>query len=86
MHKYLIEVTQDDIDTGIPFDASKCPLAKAMSRALGRTILAGAYVWGFDDDGDYTPNYLLSDLAIDFRTSFDRGEGVSPISFEVELP
>ena len=36
-----IDVTQEDIDKGLPKTCSQCPVARALSRAFGRLIRVG---------------------------------------------
>lgn len=80
-----VEVTQEDIDTRPELGnwCHTCPLARAISRALGIPVSVGMSEW---NDG-----HKLPDAALEFRRAFDDSyyDGVSylvPFSFDLEVP
>lgn len=83
MARLTVEVTQEDIDLGVPMYLSECPVARATQRATGNT-----YSWAgpaniYTEIGVYvdTPK-IVSDWMYDF----DTGQAVQPFSFEIEVP
>lgn len=73
-----IHVTQEDIDTGVPMNASACPLAKAAHRQGHHAALFAPDSAGFfKDDFDY----YLSPKAKEFLEDFDHGGIVQPATF-----
>ena len=93
--KYLIEVTQADIDsnnkTNPGLRCQTCPVAKAMARALGRPIEVGSKTWGlkWTMDEKPLPKSVISfihrlDVAWTNNKDF-QATSVKPFSFEVEL-
>jgi hypothetical protein len=80
-----IRVTQDDIDAGVRYNCTFCPVAIALMRA------------GYDDpevhstghftflDGSTSKLYLMADEVIQpFIEAFDDGDFVAPFSFTIE--
>lgn len=43
-----VEVTQDDIDSGLQYDPTHAPLSLALSRALGRPVGTGLRSWFYN--------------------------------------
>jgi hypothetical protein len=82
VNKYLIDVTQEDIDVGVRYQCDKCPLSRAMSRALCESkIMVGAYTFSIGLGVDF----VLPDIAVHWRRAFDEGKVMDPISFELQL-
>ena len=82
-----IVVTQDDIDTGIRFHATQCPIARAiirMFKPLGWFSIGPHRVFITQDTLDYT--VLLPSEAASFMLSFDCGRAVQPFAFDIDLP
>lgn len=90
-----VDVTQEDIDYGIPECGSYCPIALAVKRAVPTATSievdqGGARVeWKSGEEG--TPEerlvvafYPLPDAASRFVVDFDSGLEVMPFSFEME--
>jgi hypothetical protein len=90
-----IEVTQDDIDSGIKCDHIRCPIGIAIERDTGRVASvcgdkirfrlessAGPYHW-YHWVGVDTP-----EVANDFIGTFDTEARVhsKPFSFDIEVP
>lgn len=80
-----IEVTQEDIERGVPLNSCFCPIAFASSRAFHcqHSLVSQDYfrVLGVGKNG----RIMLPQPAIDFIAAFDAGKPVEPFSFEVEV-
>ena len=62
--------------------ASSCPLAVAISRAIGEPCWVGIVDWGSSSSPQWG---FLPKIAHDFRRQFDgKGPLPKPISFEIE--
>jgi hypothetical protein len=78
-----IEVTQEDIDRGIPEDPTSCPVARAVRRAFPDAKQIGVdYGEVVVDDNEWIVN---AGTAI-FIEDFDRGDKVEPFVFELDDP
>ena len=84
MRRVKVRVTKADIRAGKQCNATECPLALAMHRALGERAVVGLCEWNrFMRD----ETFLLPDAACEFRRNFDNAEpGVKPFAFIVEIP
>lgn len=83
---FTIDVTQEDIDHGECGRCYRCPVARAIKRAIGILVEVGdRYVAIFDKDRDSIIDYALPDVAVDFIAAFDAGAPVSPFSFPLTL-
>jgi hypothetical protein len=83
MRTVTVNVTQEDIDRRRPRSQCGCPLATAISRAVGEPMAV------FNTDvgpqaGGYYVN--LPPDAFDFRRAFDAGRAVRPIAFPLRVP
>lgn len=78
IHK--IEVTQDDIMKGLPKSFTRCALATAMSRHLGKPVRVLGLSFTIDGDNNLYP---LPDIAVKFGIAFDTGCVVEPFTFHV---
>lgn len=78
-----ISVLQSDIDMGIPQDCCSCPVAIAISRALGGEIVAvvGQFVMAARHGSVYQKR--LPEKASKWIIDFDTGNLVAPIEFEL---
>jgi len=82
-----ITVTQDDIALGKPGDTKTCPVARAAARALkaapGDISVGGFQIihWPNPDSAEISK---LPGRAQAWIASFDRGESVHPIAFDIE--
>jgi hypothetical protein len=76
-----IEVTAEDINKGFKQSCSNCPVALAMTRALGYDVTVGATTWRYADS---SVRSSLPKTTQDFIALFDQGEPVTPHSFFVE--
>lgn len=80
----LIEVTQQDIDAGAKRHCTSCPVALAISRAMGGGMVVVRYrTWsapGLCASGGLPPSVT------EFIRSFDAGRAVDPIKFRITLP
>lgn len=80
-----IEVTQEDIDTGIPGSACGCPVALAFRRLgfhFADVAARSCFLAVGLTDGRV---YSLPSIAADFISNFDTGREVKPLSFELEV-
>ena len=79
-----IQVTQDDIDAGIPRSCRRCPIAKALDRMnipyFG--VLTLVIVWS----ARYKDNSILPTEALNFIQDFDHDRPVKPFEFELADP
>ena len=83
--KYLIEVTQSDIDKVDKFkykiNPSKyCPIAIALNRVTKKSWTVTSYKLWFDDK-----DYSLPLKVVDFIKNYDKGLPVNPFSFELDI-
>lgn len=85
-HK-LIQVTQRDIELGVPEEAGACPIARSIARSFHKKI--GIFFirqYGITRDGskiDGDEEWNLPGNARRFISRFDRGDRVAPFSFEL---
>jgi hypothetical protein len=83
-----INVTKSDIGLGIVDDCERCPIARAIYRALGAGYIVSVEntVVAIRDylREDYTV-YPLPKQAIDFIQAFDTEQSVDEFSFEVNF-
>ena len=85
MKKVKINVTKEDIKTGLRNNCDKCPVALAIVRKFkSELVFVGHRAWyAIDGKG----NKVGGDLPIkaqEFIVKFDRGAFVSPFTFMVE--
>lgn len=80
-----IEVTEEDIVQGRRCDCKFCPIARVVTRALGREawVTKGA-VYDYSDRSA-RPVAILPNAACNFVVSFDNFLTVKPFSFELTL-
>lgn len=94
MKKYLITVTQEDIDEGCASDADNCPIAKAITRVYGLPAKVGGSLIELYANASEAKNGVAfgtaktPKIASVFIAQFDNfgPKSVSPFSFELELP
>ena len=93
--RVIVAVTQEDIDNGDPGMCYDCPVATALTRAVGRRCRVKEPTrWGFSDGmtGDKRDSivdpYRLPPSAATFVEVFDDfgRDHVFPFSFEIEVP
>lgn len=84
-----VDVTQEDIDRGMPKRCSFCPVAKAIQRATGNKYFYVAVSGSELCDSvravtrtDYIDAIDLPPEVLVFLTRFDAGKPVEPFSFE----
>ena len=78
-----VDVTQEDIDHGVQSDCRKCPVARAISRALGFQVEAYSTIGIWLSDSDKVPTPAIASA---FIRQFDEFKPVSPFSFDLEVP
>ncbi len=79
----MVSITEEDIHKGGIGDRWRCPLALAMSRAVGQPVLVGFSRYGDRSDGWLRP---LPRKAVKWRRRFDADKKVCPISFPARVP
>lgn len=82
--KLTVEVTQEDIRTGIRCKIEECPIALAVRR-LGYNAQVGRTHCFLVENGRDKYVARLPDEAFSFRSEFDRGVLVDPLIFELEF-
>ena len=86
MKTKVIKVTQRHIDKGEPTSPFRCPIALALKTARVKHTGVGSHdIWL----GDINGPHAIIDLpleAIRQQRSFDRGRGMTPFEFEIEVP
>ena len=84
-----IEVTQEDIDRGLPRNCGHCPVALAVMRATGfEEVYVSAWSMQLYRKGSYVPggSALTPKEAAGFIDAFDgRGACPEPFSFTVDF-
>lgn len=86
-----VQVTSDDIVHGVRADCWHCPIARALSRAVGQEVHVN---YGRISDGSGNGvvgggrawERSLPRNAINFQLGFDCREPVEPFAFEVSVP
>lgn len=79
---YVIEVTSNDIRLGHRDKAATCPVARAIKRAINRTVLIT------HKNCFYGSKYVgcsLPETACEFIQEFDSVKTVAPITFKLDL-
>ena len=74
-----ITVTQEHIKIGVPYSKWECPVALAVSQALGPCWVGVDRIGLLKQDRCYP----LPTLARDWIHAFDHGRPVEPFSFDV---
>jgi hypothetical protein len=84
MRQVTVEVTQEDIDSGMPKICSQCPVALAMRRAEGRVWMVG---YGVLELLQAPYSVVTAPTGVtQFISDFDRNNPVAPFSFTINLP
>lgn len=80
-----VEVTEEDIANGQPFNCGKCPVALALSRAVPgcKPFVGFAY---FRLDAGHGRLSRLPERVIRFIGRFDGRDLARPFSFDLEIP
>lgn len=77
-----LQVTMENIKTGVPHSPYRCPIALALNCTLGGTWMVGIIsAWRSTDQA----KFLLGKKAQKFINKIDSGVRVSPITFYVPL-
>jgi hypothetical protein len=91
MATLTVNVTQEDIDAGVAKDCRRCPVAKALARALNSVvahasdnILASLTLIG----GRFYCDQIVPapPVVADFVRRFDAGQPISPFTFPIDWP
>ena len=82
-----ISVTEDDISSGATQDCEKCPIALAISRAVGMDVKVGRWSCFLPvrDKGEDVTMVNLPAAATRFITNFDGLWHVEPFEFELDI-
>lgn len=78
---FKIEVTQEDIENGVPCKSLYCPIALAVSRKLGIPVYIGIYTVC----AEHNDLAKLPYKATKWITQFDIGRKVEPFSFDLDV-
>lgn len=85
MRRVTVEVTAEDIAMGKRALSCLCPIALACER-IGAAPVVGRQYLNITFDGKRHTRILMPHEAEQFVKSFDNGETVRPLTFELELP
>lgn len=78
-----VNVTQRDIERGVPRSSCQCPIARAMRRKIDTDLRVGSEIWWFPDQAESED--LPNNVTTWIRT-FDAGLPVKPFKFKLEVP
>lgn len=87
-----IEVTQDDIDEGIPSNRNKCPVSLAVNRVILKSYHTGSgpcdiLIFSQKDNLlDIQASFKTPPRVADFIHRFDGRYCVKPFEFEIPIP
>jgi hypothetical protein len=81
MPKVIVQMTQRDVDNGIPGDPCGCPVARALKRVFqDRRVSAGeGYIWVGPSSRRMT--WRTPGTVRYFISQFDQGQKVEPMTF-----
>jgi hypothetical protein len=79
-----VTVTQSDINEGLRGSIYICPVAQALSRALGAAAVTNGYQWS--SGGDWFIWHDLPTVARYWIGDYDNYRRVAPFSFEISAP
>lgn len=82
---HIIDVIQDDIERGVSRSCARCPLARAISRAIGMQCDVSLDVVISFCFGKPHKRGFLSEQAENFVYRFDYGMPVEPFTFTLVL-
>lgn len=84
--KVTLEVTQEDIDSGVMVDGERCMVARCLARYFpGHKLLVGSFWIRWFSDTEVV-RLLLPSYVADKILMFDLGKTVTPFSFELDVP
>lgn len=79
-----IHVTQEHICEGCRRNCERCPIARAISEALGEPVNIGTEFWWRPKEG-YRRMRVLPLEACEFIRAFDTHQPVKPFTFNLDL-
>lgn len=85
MPTVTIDVTAEDIRSGVPHKCFDCPVALAMLQATGSHYHVGGSCARKWNDGNSKPVRLPREAVL-FIEDLDLGRPVAPFSFTIDLP
>jgi hypothetical protein len=81
---FHVDVTQEDIDNGIPAHGTHCPVAIAIERATGGKYVGVAAGITFPNGNG--KSVVMPDFVHEWYLAFDYGKHVEPFSFDLKVP
>lgn len=82
-----INVTQGDVEAGLPNNAAYCPVARAVNRKLKEGYRSKiSHSCGIYQNGVCEEVFDLPKKAYDWWNAFDAGEDVCSFTFTLKLP
>ena len=84
MTRVRVSVTAEDIAQGTPYHSWGCPIAIAMTRALGHPVgVDEKWCWFVEKEGDVRHLHGLPEAVQAFVRAYDQQQPVAPFSFTV---
>jgi hypothetical protein len=80
-----VDVTEEDIASGIKKDCCKCPIARAVSRTLGWPLVTASEHGINASTCDWHVRNKTSHWCLRFMARFDDGLLVLPFTFHLEI-
>jgi len=81
-----ITINQEDIDHGVAGNCAYCPAGRALARAFDVrpfNVWFGFHEWSVWKGQGYVKGKTPREVML-FMLAFDRGEKVTPLTFEIE--
>lgn len=84
--KIQVSITQEGINDGVRRDCQSCPVALALTRAIGEEVIVSGIWCTIAPDTLAVKMIELPRAVREWIVRFDRGFLVSPFTFELEVP
>lgn len=85
--RIAVEVTIEDLDSGTRGDCHACPVALALSRAIGRPVFVDGDEAFIESGPDgWRAGVKLPEAAVAFIRRYDRGWIAGPFTFDIDMP
>lgn len=83
---FTVEVTENDIQSGVPCSSGNCPIAMAIERTIGQLFPVSGCFTMFSIDAKRKIRVMECDQDnfINFIGDFDQGKKVKPFSFRFQ--
>ena len=88
MKRVHVELTQEDIDQGIPRDCGNCPVARAIERAMGvscKVEVEANRLDVYDGETWWTPLPAMVETFVDNFDNVNQRVLCEPFTFDLEL-